>query len=70
MVKEQPMSATTEYEHYLEQVIVKTLLPVYKKYCETNSVDIYKSGLPQHLLTRAKDKNQVAALLRTKNSGC
>lgn len=64
------MSASTEYEHYLEQLIVKTLLPVYEKHCSANSVDLYKSGVPQHLLTRAKDNKQVAALFRTKQSGC
>lgn len=64
------MSASTEYEHYLEQLIVKTLLPIYEKHCEHNSVDLYKSGIPQHLLTRAKDKQQVAALFRKKQSGC
>ena len=64
------MSASTEYEHYLEQLIVKTLLPVYQEHCETNSVDLYRSGIPNHLLTRAKEKQQVAALLRKKQSGC
>jgi len=64
------MSASTEYEHYLEQLIVKTLLPVYEKHCQESSVDLYKSGIPQHLLTRAKDKKQVAALFRQKQSGC
>ena len=64
------MSASTEYEHYLEQLIVKTLLPVYEQHCHNNSVDVYKSGIPNHLLTRAKEKQQVAALLRKKPSGC
>ena len=64
------MSASTEYEHYLEQLIVKTLLPIYEKHCEMNQVDLYKSGIPDHLLTRAKDQKQVAALFKPKQSGC
>lgn len=64
------MSASTEYEHYLEQLIVKILLPVYEKHCDSNQVDLYKSGIPDHLLSRAKEQKQVAALFRKKPSGC
>lgn len=64
------MSASTEYEHYLEQLIVKTLLPVYEKHCCDNQVDLYRSGVPNHLLTRAKEEKRLPALFRKKQSGC
>lgn len=62
------MSADTEYEHYLEQLIIKTLLPVYEQYCKEQGLDIYKSGIPLHLLTLSHTA-KVAALFKKKQSG-
>lgn len=57
------------YTRYLEQLIVKTLLPVYRKHCEQNNIDVYMSGIPQELLDKAESGQQVAALFKPK-SGC
>lgn len=63
------MEQNIMYTRYLEQLIVKTLLPVYRKHCEQNSIDVYMSGIPQELLDKANNQQQLAALFKPK-SGC
>lgn len=64
------MSDETKYTRELELLIVRTLLPVYEKYCSEHNIDIYKSGVPLPLLTKVKQRQKLPALLKSKPSGC
>ena len=69
--QEQQMSESNEYTQQLENLITRTLLPVYEQYCKQNGLNIYESGIPVNLLYSLKLRSKpVAALLREKNSGC
>ncbi len=68
--QEQQMSESSEYTQQLENLITKTLLPVYEHYCKQNGLNIYESGIPVNLLHTLKLRAKpLAALLREKDSG-
>lgn len=60
------MSKSISYTTELEQLIIKTLLPVYERYCRENNIKDAYAGIDPELLKQIKRKKVVAALLRPK----